>query len=124
MKDKFITLLALAIAVMGVVHIIATFTPLIGGGLEVLPQAKHNAMIYMSLMCGALLIVCGLLASMLYGKVKEYPFLHKPFVIIIIALIADGITAVVYMSHNPFAWVVFVLIACLAVTSSIHRKSR
>lgn len=38
MTSKLTTILAIAIAVMGVVHIIATFTPLIGGGLEQLPH--------------------------------------------------------------------------------------
>ena len=117
MKDRIVRILAIAVAVMGVVHIIATFTPLIGGGLEVLTQAKQNAMTYMSLMCGALLIVCGWLAALLHDKVREYTFLRTPFRIIIAALAIDGIAAVAYMNHNPFAWVVFLLIAGLAATA-------
>lgn len=112
MKDKLIRILAIAIAMMGVIHIIATFTPLISGGLETLTPAKQNAMIYMSLMCGMLLIVCGLLAALLCDKVKEYSFLRKPFLVISLALLADGIAAVVFMPHNPFAWVIFALIVC------------
>ena len=117
MKDKLTTFLAIAVAVMGVIHIIATFTPLISGGLEVLPHARQNAMIYMSLMCGALLIVCGSLVAMLHNKVREHSFLRMPYTIILLALVADGIAAVGFMTHNPFAWAVFVLIACLAITT-------
>ena len=122
MKGKLATFLAIAIAVMGAVHIIATFTPLISGGLDVLPPAKQNAMTYMSLMCGALLIVCGLLVGILQSRVKEHPFLQAPCRILLIALMADGISAVSYMSHNPFAWVVFVLVISLTVTSLCLEK--
>ena len=68
--------IGLAVAAMGVIHIAATFTPLINGGLEVLSPAKRQAMTYMSLMCGILLIVCGLLIAMLHMEVKEHPFLQ------------------------------------------------
>ena len=68
--------IGLAVAAMGVIHIAATFTPLINGGLEVLSPAKRQAMTYMSLMCGILLIVCGLLIAMLHVEVKEHPFLQ------------------------------------------------
>lgn len=113
MKDKLVKTLAVAIAVMGVVHIIATFTPLIDEGLENLTQAKHNAMTYMSLMCGTLLIVCGLLVFTFHSIVMEHSFLKTPYRIIVLALTANAITAVAYMPHNPFAWIVFVLIASL-----------
>lgn len=116
MREKLVTILAIAVAVMGGVHIVATFTPLISGGLEVLPQARQNAMIYMSLMCGVLLIVCGLLVSLLHNRVKEHSFLRLPYRIILVALVVDGITAVGFMSHNPFAWVVFIIIICLQLS--------
>ena len=122
MREKLVTILAIAVAVMGGVHIVATFTPLISGGLEVLPQARQNAMIYMSLMCGVLLIVCGLLVSLLHNRVKEHSFLRLPYRIILVALVVDGITAVGFMSHNPFAWVVFVLIICLAIVTSYQNR--
>ena len=62
-QANYIRVIAMAIATMGVIHIAATFTPLINGGLEVLSSAKQQAMTYMSLMCGMLLIVCGSLVK-------------------------------------------------------------
>ena len=106
----------MALATMGVIHIVATFTPLINGGLELLSPAKQQAMIYMSLMCGMLLIVCGLLIAMLHKKVKEHPFLRRPYMLIYGVLSVDGIAAVAFMPHNPFAWLVFILICCLAIS--------
>jgi general stress protein 26 len=112
---KSIRIFAMALATMGVIHIVATFTPLINGGLELLSPAKQQAMIYMSLMCGMLLIVCGLLIAMLHKKVKEHPFLRRPYMLIYGALSVDGIAAVAFMPHNPFAWLVFILICCLVI---------
>ena len=76
-QTNYVRMIAMAIATMGVIHIAATFTPLINGGLEVLSSAKQQAMTYMSLMCGMLLIVCGSLVAILHNKVKEHPFLHR-----------------------------------------------
>ena len=122
MKRKLNVCLAMAIAAMGVVHIIATFTPLIQGGLETLGIAKQNAMTYMSLMCGMLLVVCGLLAVTLGGKLKKGAFLLTPYRIIVTAMIADGIAAVAFMPHNPFAWIVFALVCGFAISLFYDRN--
>ena len=90
---KYVRIIAMAVATMGAIHIAATFTPLINGGLEVLSTAKQQAMTYISLMCGMLLIVCGSLVAMLHNKVKEHPFLRKPYMLIYGALSIDGIAA-------------------------------
>ena len=55
--------LAMGLAVMGLVHIIATFTPVIAGKLEPLAETGQRAFIYMSLMCGALLVLGGMIFS-------------------------------------------------------------
>lgn len=120
MKDKLTRILSIAIAVMGVIHIVATFTPLIG--IDQLPEAKQNAMTYMSLMCGAMLIVCGLIICMLHGKLKANYFLRKPYMVILAALLADGIAAVAFMFHNPFAWALFILILGLVINHFVKRR--
>ncbi len=112
---KYVRMMAMAVAAMGVIHIIATFTPLVNSGLEVLSAAKQQAMTYMSLMCGMLLIVCGSLVAMLHDKVKEHPFLRRPYILIYGVLSVDGIAAVAYMPHNPFAWMVLTLVSSLAI---------
>ena len=122
MKDKIIKTLAIAIAVMGLIHIIATFTPIIGGELEKLTCAKRFAMLYMSLMCGALLVVCGTLVALLNGHVKEHRFLRVPYGIVMAALCADGIMAAAFMTHNPMAWVVLALVACLQLVTFLRIK--
>ena len=114
-QANYIRVIAMAIATMGVIHIAATFTPLINGGLEVLSSAKQQAMTYMSLMCGMLLIVCGSLVAILHNKVKEHPFLRRPYMFIYGALSIDGISAVAFMPHNPFAWLVLILVGSLVI---------
>ena len=117
-QANYIRVIAMAIATMGVIHIAATFTPLINGGLEVLSSAKQQAMTYMSLMCGMLLIVCGSLVAILHNKVKEHPFLRRPYIFIYGALSIDGISAVAFMPHNPFAWLVLILVGSLVIPAT------
>lgn len=121
---KYVRMMAMAVAAMGVIHIVATFTPLVNSGLEVLSAGKQQAMTYMSLMCGMLLIVCGSLVAMLHDKVKEHPFLRRPYLLIYAAICVDGIAAVVFMPHNPFAWLVFILACCLAIANLYGYKGK
>lgn len=111
MKNKFITIVSIAIVVMGVVHIIATFTPLINKGLDVLPQARQNAMIYMSLMCGLLLVTLGGYVFWVVRKCSEITRLKPTMQVAAALLLIDGISAVAFMPHNPFAWALGLLCA-------------
>lgn len=108
-KIKITKLLAIGIIVMGIVHIAATFTPIIFDKLSPLNEAMRQACIYFSLMCGALLILGGSITHMLCGKAKDYRFLRKPLLLIYGTLSVDGILAVCLMPHNPCAWVILVL---------------
>ena len=117
-QANYVRMIAMAIATMGIIHIAATFTPLINSGLEVLSSVKQQAITYMSLMCGMLLIVCGLLIVMLHKKVKEHPFLLRPYILIYGALSIDGISAVAFIPHNPFAWLVLILVGSLAIQAA------
>lgn len=101
--------LALGIALMGLVHIAATFTPVIAGKLQPLALPAQHAFTYMSLMCGGLLIMGGLLITMLAGKQSEATFLKRPLCLIEGILVIDGILAAIMMPANPCAWVILVL---------------
>lgn len=94
---------------MGIVHIAATFTPLIAGKLAELPDGAQDAFTYFSLMCGALLILGGGVTFSLSGKIAEYGFVQKPYMLALAILNIDGILAVSYMQGNPFAWIIFAL---------------
>lgn len=102
-------ILSYAILILGIIHNIATFTPLIQEGLTCLDQGNLNAMIYMSLICGSSLILSGLVLIMLLRKVEEYRFLTSIILAIGVFLGLNGILSVVYMFDNPFAWISFVL---------------
>lgn len=94
---------------MGIVHIAATFTPLIADKLTLLSEGAKDAFTYFSLMCGALLILGGGVTYTLSGKIKEYPFAQRPYMLALAILNADGVLAVCYMRHNPCAWIIFAL---------------
>ncbi len=96
---------AVAVMLLGLIHDVATFTPLIKGGLTCLTPGNLKAITYMSLLCGTSFILSGALLFVLFRKVSEYAFLSLPILIIGIFLAVSGILAVICMFHNPFAWI-------------------
>lgn len=103
-------LLSVGIMFMGGVHMAATFTPMIADKLTLLPKSVQDAFTYFSLMCGALLVLGGGVTLGFTGKITEYPFVRKPYMLALAILVIDGVLAVCYMPHNPFAWVIFALV--------------
>lgn len=101
--------LAIGLTVMGLVHIVATPTSIIAGKLEPLAESGRFAFTYMSLMCGALLVLGGIIISMLADKQKETPFLTKPLRLTEAFLVTDGILAACMMPANPCAWAILIL---------------
>lgn len=69
-------ILSVGIMLMGLVHVAATFTPLIADKLALLPAGAQGAFTYFSLMCGALLVLGGGITLSLADKVAEYPFVR------------------------------------------------
>ncbi len=106
---------AIAILLLGVIHDIATFTPLIKDGLNCLTSDKLNAMIYMSIMCGTSLILSGIVLFMLLKKVEQFRFLSSTILLIGIFLLISGILSIIYMSDNPFAWIALLLNLCMFI---------
>ena len=98
-------ILAIAILILGFIHDIATFTPLIKGGLVCLNPGDLNAMIYMSLICGTSFILSGLVLALLLRKVEQYAFLTSTILVVGIFLALSGVLSIVYMFDNPFAWI-------------------
>ncbi len=116
--------IAISILIMGIIHNIATFTPLIQDGLESLSKSNLHAMIYMSLMCGTSLILSGLLLIILLKKVEQYRFLNSTILLISCFVLVNGIAAVAYMLDNPFAWIILVLgLSMVGVSSRIKKMN-
>lgn len=109
MKNKITKGLSIGVIAMGIVHCAATFSPVIAGKLATLDAGAQTAFLYMSLMCGAMLILGGFIAFTLANKVCEFSFLRKPFLFTLILLAVDGILAACCMPHNPCAWAILVL---------------
>lgn len=119
---KISKIMSVCVAAMGLVHIAATFTPLIASKLQMLDQSAQGSFVYFSLMCGAFLLVGGIVALLLLDKVADYAFLRKPLLLLTIAMAADGLLAAFYMPRNPFAWTIFALTAVLAISSVLCSK--
>ena len=119
--NKMTKVLAYGLVVMGVVHIFATFTPVIGGKLEALNESGRLAFTYMSLMCGMMLVLGGAVVSMLVDNVKKHPFLRRPYILTILLLVIDGVLAACMMPHNPCAWVILALALPLFCVNLLRR---
>lgn len=123
-RNKITKTLSIGIMLMGLVHIAATFTPVIAGKLALLPNSAQNAFTYFSLMCGALLVLGGGVTYTLSGKTAEYAFTRKPYVLALSILNADGVLAVCCMPHNPCAWIIFALAIGLTLASVTRAQNR
>ena len=123
-RQNIIKTLSIGIMLMGVVHIAATFTPLIADKLALLQEGAQDAFTYFSLMCGALLILGGGVTLSLSGKIAEYNFVQKPYMLALAILNIDGILAVCYMQGNPFAWIIFALTMGLLFANVTKAKNR
>ncbi len=110
--NKLITIgkpVAIATLVLGIIHVTATFTPLIQEGMACMDLGSIKAMTYMSLMCGGFLVLSGLILFMLLKKLGQFLFLILPILAISIFDGIGGILAVYYMFDNPFAWITLLL---------------
>ena len=121
MKLRATRWLSIGVAIMGIVHIAATITPVIAGKLVTLPVNTQHAFIYMSLMCGALLVMGGFVVNMLSNKLKKHPLLRKPLMFILWILAIDGILAVCMMPANPCAWVILCLTLLLLIVQLLDK---
>lgn len=118
-KLHIVKSLSILVIAMGMIHEIATFTPMMASKFAALDEAARAANTYFSLMCGAMLIIGGVIVHGLWGKVREHSFVRTPLAIVLVALAVDGVLAVLFMPHNPFAWAVCVLTSLLAIVAKI-----
>lgn len=114
---------AIAVLILGIIHDIATFTPLIKTGLECLSPADLNAIIYMSLMCGTSFIISGIVLILLLRKLEQNPFLTSIIMAIGIFLALAGILSIVFMFDNPFAWASLLLnVSVLLIATALKKQ--
>lgn len=114
---------ATGILIMGVIHNIATFTPLIQESLVSLSPDTANVFISFSLATGTSLIFCGILLISLLNKLKRYPFMITPVLITGSFLLIFGILSFCYIPNNPFTWIVATLcIVMFGVTLRLRSK--
>jgi hypothetical protein len=112
-------ILSFTIIILGIIHDVATFTPLVRGGLATLSRADFHAVIFMSLGTGTSFILAGLLLFTVYNIKTAFDRLVLP---VNIFLSFMGIMAVVMMPSNPFAWISFIVMILLFTVSLVIWK--
>ncbi|MDI6402210.1 hypothetical protein QLX67_09400 [Balneolaceae bacterium ANBcel3] len=101
---------AVSILILGMIHIAATFTPLIQAGLECLDAGSWKAMIYMSLVCGFFFVKFGLIILLMLRKKEALSGYTPIFMPIGTGVFLVGALGLFYMPENPFAWLSFLLV--------------
>jgi hypothetical protein len=102
---------AIATLGLGIIHVIATYTPVIQDA-EMIGSLQPDSLkvyVFFSLFCGGFLILGGLISWMLLKKLAQFQFLILPILTISVFCAVEGILSVVYMFDNPFAWVTLLL---------------
>jgi hypothetical protein len=116
-------IIASAILILGIIHTIATFSPLIKGILLSLPSGELKFMLYANLMCGSSFIIAGTLLLMFLGKLYEYPFLITPIIFLGTFLLISAILLIAFSDNifdNPFAIISVLLnLAMFLLTSNL-----
>lgn len=101
--------IAAGLLIMGVIHNVATFTPLIQNSLVSLSSDVARVFICFSLATGTSLTFCGILLFALLNRLKRYPFIITPVLVTGLFLFVFGILSLCFMPDNPFAWIVAAL---------------
>jgi hypothetical protein len=115
---------AIAILVLGIIHVVATYTPLIQDTEMIGSLQPDSLKVYIcfSLFGGEFFVLCGLISWMLLKKLAQFQFLIFPILTISIFCAIDGILAVVYMFDNPFAWIILLLGAGNLTTTLVLKQ--
>jgi hypothetical protein len=116
---KSYKVLSFSVIILGIIHDIATFTPLVRRGLATLSKADFNAVMFMSFGTGTSFILSGLLLFTVYNIRTAFDRLVLP---VNTFLSFMGILAVVMMPLNPFAWISFIVMILLFVVSLVMWK--
>jgi hypothetical protein len=120
--------IAIAIAILGGINNIATFTPIIKSTLSCLPSGILKFMLYVNLMCGSFFVISGIMLIMLFDKYENNPFLIKPLILLSGFLLISGILLLVFSENlfdNPFAIASVLLDAGIVwVTTSLLLKKK
>src|SRR5574344_1568569 len=98
----FNRIIAILLMLLGIIHDVATFTPLITGGLESVSEMQVKALTYMSLICGASIILSGLLLFLLLTFCAEDK------------CIKNLILYYIYIVVRPFLFRVFLVLFVIA----------
>lgn len=110
------------ILIMGIIHDIATFTPLIQEGLECISEGSFNLMIYNSLICGTSLIFSGVLLIIFLNKIVKYPIVKLSVLLLSAFVCLSGILAVIFISDSPSAIIIFILGAIIFIVALLLQR--
>lgn len=109
-------MISIALVLLGIIICVATFT-YFREKLTILDPATLNEALYSNLVSGVAMLLCGLLLAVMFPKAERYPVLSTPVLILGIFVLIDGISAVCFMPHNPFTWIMALICIPMFITT-------
>lgn len=102
-------MMAYVLMMFGVLQCAATFTPYVREDLPAMSHQIHLSLLFYSLMSGAIMLFCGILLVVMFGKVAGTPAMGTPVLMVGTFVFIYGILATGFMYRNPFAWMMAIL---------------
>lgn len=119
-------MISIALMLLGIIICVATFT-YFRAKLTILDPATLNEALYSNLISGLVMFAGGLLLAVMFPKAEKYPVLADPILILGIFVLIDGVSALCFMPHNPFTWIMalicipmFITTLCLKINLSAN----
>lgn len=109
-------MISIALVLLGVIICVSTFT-YFRAKLTILDSATLNEALYSNLISGVVMLFCGLLLSVMFPEAERYPVLSGPILILGVFVLFDGVSAVCFMPHNPFTWIMALICIPMFITT-------
>lgn len=104
------TIVAVIVILLGIIHNIATFTPIIEEGFECVPAEAHQTLVFFSLGTGTATLLCGLLLLVLGNAIKAGAKKVKGALNLTVSfLLFIAAVAVICGTKNPFAYIMLII---------------
>ena len=104
------TIIAAIVILLGIIHNIATFTPIIEAGFECEPAEAHMTLVFFSLGTGTATLLSGLLLLVLGKAIKAGAKKVKGALNLTVSfLLFIAVVAVICGTKNPFAYIMLII---------------
>jgi len=118
------TIVGVIVILLGIIHNIATFTPIIETGFECVPAESHLTLVFFSLGTGTATLMSGILIIMLGNAIKAGAKKVRGALHLTVSfLLFISVVAVICGTKNPFAYIMLIIaISEIIIVYNLRQK--